>query len=259
MNSPAQYAGATWHSGTVGRTRLVAHASLHDALAECVRLHGTLHRWAATVPQPRALQGRGVVYVASIPGHTDVVAVRHAWHGGLFAPLTGDRFFMPTRAPREAAVSATLQARGVRTPEVLAYALYPAGPGLRRVDVCTRFVPDAWDFGAVLAGHAATIARPIAERAVIRLLAQLAREGVLHPDLNVKNILLVPTTGRETIDAWLLDVDVVEFRTTPARQLLALNLARLERSIRKWHARHDRALDETWLAGFLASAVAAAT
>lgn len=249
----------TWRSETVGRTRLVAHAALHGALAACVRSHGTLHRWAATVPQPRALQGRGVVYVATVPGHADVVAVRHAWHGGLFAPITGDRFFMPTRAPREAAASATLRARGIPTPEVLAYALYPAGPGMRRVDVCTRFVPDAWDFGAVLAGHAAMIARPAAERAVIRLLAQLAQQGVLHPDLNVKNILLVPTTGRESLDAWLLDVDVVEFRSTPPRQLLAINLARLERSIRKWHARHDLTLDESWLAGFLASAVVAAT
>lgn len=257
MTSVTGAAAAPWRSGAVGRDTLVARAPLFDALAGCLRDHGTLHAWAASVPQPRALQGRGVVYVATVPGTQAGVAVRHAWHGGLLAPLTGDRFLMPTRAPREAAASATLRERGIATPDVLAYALYRAGPGLRRVDVCTRFVPDAWDFGAVLAGHAPTLARGGAERAVLDLLARLAAAGVVHPDLNVKNILLVPQRGTAAVDAWLLDVDVVEFRAGPPRRLMALNLARLQRSIRKWHTRHELALDEAWLAGFLASAVAA--
>ena len=251
MNEPS---AVPWQAGRVGRDTLVARPTLFEPLAACLRAHETLHAWAESSPQPRALQGRGVVYVATVPGTDEVVAVRHAWHGGLFAPITGDRFLMPTRAPREAAASATLQARGIRTPDVLAYALYAAGPGLRRVDVCTRYVPDAWDFGAVLAGLAPSISRPAAERAVLSLLTQLAQAGVVHPDLNVKNILLAPRRGAAP-DAWLLDVDVVEFRSGDARALHLRNVARLERSIRKWHSRHELALDETWLAGFTSSAL----
>jgi 3-deoxy-D-manno-octulosonic acid kinase len=235
---------------------LVARPSLFEPLARCLRASGTLYDWAEAQPQSRALQGRAVVYVAEVPGTGVRVAVRHAWHGGLLAPLTGDRFVVPTRAPREAAASITLPARGIDTPEVIAYALYPAGPGLRRVDVCTAYVPDAWDFGAVLAGHAPALPRADAERAVLGLLSRLASAGVVHPDLNVKNILLRPaTTG--VPHTWLLDVDVVEFRDGPAPHVMHRNLGRLVRSIRKWHRRLDLPLDEAWLAGFATSALAA--
>ncbi len=245
-----------FRSGVVRGAMLVALPVLHDALAQRLLTHESLYAWAESEPQPRALQGRAVVYVAELPECDTTMAVRHAWHGGVFAPLTGDRFMVPTRAPREAAASLTLRSRGIETPEVLAYALYPAGPGLRRVDVCTRFVPDSWDFGAVLAGLAPGIERGAAERAVLELLERLARAGVVHPDLNVKNILLVPN-GIGTPRAWLLDVDVVQFRSGPTSQLMHQNVGRLVRSIRKWLRRHDLPLDETWLAGFASSALGA--
>ena len=242
---------------------LVAVPDVCAPLAERLRSHPTLYAWAATQPQPRALQGRGVVYVADMPEAGATVAVRHAWHGGLLAPITGDRFFVPTRAPREAAASVTLRERGIPTPEVLAYALYPAGPGLRRVDVCTRFVHEAWDFGAVLAALAPSTTREAAEQAVLTLLRQLARAGVVHPDLNVKNILLAPPTGRGATGAphiaWLLDVDIVQFLGAPAPVIMQRNLARLTRSIRKWHDRHTLPLDERWLTEFSVRALTGAT
>lgn len=233
----------------VGGATLVAVPPLFDALAERLRTHETLYAWAEAAPQPRALQGRGVVYVAELAECHATVAVRHAWHGGVFAPLTGDRFLVPTRAPREAAVSLTLQERGIHTPELLAYALYPAGPGMRRVDVCTRYVAHAWDFGAVLAGVAHGLERGAAERATVALLGQLARAGVVHPDLNVKNVLLVPGTEPTPV-AWLLDVDVVQFHDGPPLPIMHRNLRRLVRSIRKWHHRQELPLDDTWLARF---------
>lgn len=238
----------------VGNVTLVSRPPLFDALAERLRSHDTLYAWAEAEPQPRALQGRGVVYVAELAECGATVAVRHAWHGGLFAPLTGDRFLVPTRAPREAAVSITLAERGIHTPELLAYALYPAGPGLRRVDVCTRYVANAWDFGAVLAGVAHGVERGAAERAIAGLLGRLARAGVVHPDLNVKNVLLVPG-AESTPAAWLLDVDVVQFQHGLPLPIMRRNLRRLMRSIRKWHDRHEVPLDEEWFAAFAASCV----
>jgi len=251
-STPAASTNAPFHAGNVHGATLVATPRLFDALAERLRAHGTLHAWAEAAPQPRALQGRGVVYVAEIAECATTVAVRHAWHGGLFAPLTGDRFLVPTRAPREAAVSRTLRERAIETPEVVAYALYPAGPGLRRVDVCTRYVANAWDFGALLGGLGHGLERGAAERAIVELLGRLAQAGVVHPDLNVKNILLEPGEGLPPV-AWLLDVDVVEFHDGPPSSIMHRNLARLTRSIRKWHQRSERPLDDDWLAGFSAS------
>jgi 3-deoxy-D-manno-octulosonic acid kinase len=256
MTGTGERGTVPFRSGVVRGTTLVALPALHDALSQRLHAHESLYAWAESEPQPRALQGRAVVYVAELPECDTTMAVRHAWHGGVFAPLTGDRFLVPTRAPREAAASITLRARGIDTPELLAYALYPAGPGLRRVDVCTRFVPDSWDFGAVLAGLAPGIARGAAERAVLDLLARLARTGVVHPDLNVKNILLVPD-GSGALRAWLLDVDVVQFRSGPPHSHMHRNVGRLARSIRKWYRRHDLPLDEAWLTGFAASALGA--
>jgi len=245
-------ASAPFRSGRVQQATLVSVPALFDALADRLRTHETLYAWAEAEPQPRALQGRGVVYVAELAECGATVAVRHAWHGGLFAPLTGDRFLVPTRAPREAAVSLTLRERDIHTPELLAYALYPAGPGLRRVDVCTRYVANAWDFGAVLSGVAHGLERGAAERAIVALLGRLARAGVVHPDLNVKNVLLVPGAD-PTPAAWLLDVDVVQFQEGAPMPIMQRNLRRLARSIRKWHGRHEVPLDEAWLAAFSAS------
>lgn len=240
----------------VGSATLVALPDLFEALSARLASFVTLYTWAESSPQPRALQGRGVVYVADLPECKTTAVVRHAWHGGLFAPITGDRFLMPTRAPREAAVSLVLRQVGVPTPELLGYALYPAGLGLRRVDVLSRYVPDAWDFGAVLLDAAPGMEREQGVRAVLLLLAKLAAARAVHPDLNVKNMLLVREAG--TLHAWVLDVDVVTFRSMPPAGVMALNVRRLVRSIRKWHMRHDRAVNEQWLTGFAQSALAAA-
>jgi 3-deoxy-D-manno-octulosonic acid kinase len=251
-------AAAPFRAVTVEGTTLVAAPSLAEALAAQLRAHGTLYAWAEAQPQPRALQGRGVVYVAEVPEADETVAVRHAWHGGLFAPLTGDRFLMPTRAPREAAASVALRDAGIDTPAVLAYALYPAGPGLRRVDVCTRYVRDGWDYGAVLASLAPGLDRDAADAAVLDLLARLARAGIVHPDLNVKNLLLVPS-AHGAPRAWLLDVDVVEFTGGSATATMRRNFARLGRSVRKWHQRHEQPLDKAWLTHLAARATALRT
>jgi len=247
---------APFSYGRVGRNTLVALPAFFEALAQRIATHHTLYAWAAASPQHRALQGRGVVYVASVEECSANVAVRHSWHGGLFAPITGDRFASPTRAPREAAANVLLRAHGVPTPELIGYALYPAGPGMRRVDVVSRFVPDAWDFGAVLAGASPGIDRDSACRAILPLLAKLAAVGAVHPDLNVKNILLV-RDELQHLHAWVLDVDVVSFRRVAVESIMALNVQRLTRSIRKWHRRYELTLDETWLTGFVTSALAA--
>lgn len=247
---------APFSDGRVGRTTLVALPAFFEALAQRIATHHTLYTWAAETPQPRALQGRGVVYVAKLEECNTTVVVRHAWHGGVFAPITGDRFLSPTRAPREAAANVLLRRHGVPTPELIGYALYPAGPGMRRVDVVSRFVPDAWDFGAVLAGAAPKIDREAACRAILKLLTQLAALGAVHSDLNVKNLLLVRDAA-QLLHAWVLDVDVVSFRQVPPESVMAMNVQRLTRSIRKWHRRYELTLDETWLTGFVTSALAA--
>lgn len=245
MTLPAGYERAT-----VGSRELVAQSAFAADLSGVLQAHDTLYEWAASVPQSRALRGRAPVYVATLP-HTGVdVVVRHVWHGGMLAPVTGDRFRLPTRAPRELAASQRLLGAGIGTTEIVGYALYPAGPALRRVDVVSRYVPDAFDLGAVISELAPGLAITEALDAVRALLAQLADAGVVHPDLNVKNILLTrPSPAR--IRPLVIDVDVIRFETTvdPA-DVMKSNVARLTRSLRKWRTRFGASISDTTIREF---------
>ena len=190
----------------------------------------TLYEYARQRADRREFVGRGPVYAISLDGIP--LVVRRARHGGLLAPLTGDLFVGATRAPHELAVSTRLRAAGVATPEVMAYALYHAGPGLRRADIVTREVPDAADLLAILSSPTQGIARAAIWDAVRALVDDLDRLGAAHADLNVKNILLAPVSGGRPA-AHVLDVDRVVWRRPGDTAVHRANWARLERSARK--------------------------
>ena len=118
------------------------------------------------------------------------------------------------------------------TPDVIAYAVYPAGPVFLRADVATAEVPDARDLGDLLASTApGDPERAEALPLVGELLIFLERAGARHPDLNVKNILI----GRddEARQALVIDVDRVVFDRPLSPSVTAANQARLLRSIRR--------------------------
>lgn len=234
----------------IGRTDLLSLPDVAEELALVVRRHGTLYEWAAAAPQPRALRGRAPVYMAQLPASRGSVVVRHAWHGGLLAPLTRDLFWPPTRAPLELAQSMALRAAGVPTTEILGVARYPAAMGFVRVDVVSRYLEGTHDLGAVLAGQDETMSLDMALVATRQLLVTLAMHRVLHPDLNVKNILLRQGDAG-VAEAWVIDIDVVRFPVVrPASELLEQNLARLLRSMRKWRAQCATALSDAQLERF---------
>jgi 3-deoxy-D-manno-octulosonic acid kinase len=243
--------------GVVPSQRATVHASPPwlAPLVSLVEHHGTLYEWAASQPQPRALRGRAPVYVAPLPPDGPSVVVRHAWHGGLLSPLTQDVFRRPTRAPVEMANSRRLRDLGIPTTDVVGFALYDAAMGLARVDVVTRYVSDTADLGMVLAGLAPAIDCDAALAATLDLLALLARHRVLHPDLNVKNILLETPPGSAAC-AMVIDVDVVMIGATSVRRTMERNVARLVRSLRKWKHQFGCELAEQRIAAFAAAALA---
>lgn len=212
---------------------LVARNNVLDELANIIRRERTLYAWARGHQQSRALSGRAPVFVATLSDDAGTtIVVRHSWHGGLLAPITGDRFFKPSRAPLELMRSHMLRDCGIPTPEVIAFALYPAGMGFVRVDVATRYLPDSYDFAAVLSGLAPDVNREEAFAAIELLLRQLSRSGFVHPDLNIKNILLHRKEG--AIVATVLDVDVMRWNQNAAAETnTQLNAERLLRSLLK--------------------------
>ncbi|AMW05357.1 lipopolysaccharide kinase InaA family protein [Gemmatimonas phototrophica] len=235
MTSPAHF------PSSIAPAQLsVPAASVHGSpdvvqeLAALVREHGSLYDWAASQPQPRALRGRAPVYVATLPQSGISVVIRHAWHGGLLAPFTRDLFRRPTRAPLEYARSRELRQLGIPTTDVLGFALYDAPFGLARVDVATRYVDHTADLGMILAGLAPSIECDAALEATLALLEALAMHGVVHPDLNVKNVML-HTPPDSPVRAMMIDVDVVMTGSISPQRTMERNVARLVRSLHKWN------------------------
>jgi len=209
--------------------RTVAVAGVRTALSTA----SSLHTWAASEPGATAFQGRA--WGVRLPGSALDVVVRHAWHGGVLAAVRGDRYVWPGRAPWELAVSLRLQEVGVPTPDVVAYALYPAGRGFCRCDVVTQRLPDGADLPvAWQAGKAEERAALLV--AVGALLRDLRAAGAQHADLNAKNLYVSRDAGQW--HAWVLDVDRVRFRRANDPAVGLQNLARLDRSLRKRRERN---------------------
>jgi 3-deoxy-D-manno-octulosonic acid kinase len=203
---------------------------------------GTLYDWASAHPDRRSFTGRLPAFAVPVPDGGPVVVVRRAHHGGLLGPLRRDLFFPPTRAHYELLASYILANAGVRTPPVLAFAVYPAGWLMRRSDFVTMALPGR-DLGE------AFLARPeAAERRswlapLGELVRALTRAGAWHPDLNVRNIMLVPDSNGAA-NAFVLDIDRIRFVPAGDPNVRDANVARLERSVRKWRDLHGLGFED---------------
>src|SRR5690606_34777374 len=182
-------------------------------------------------------------------------AVRHYLRGGAVASWLGDRYLAagPPRPLWELRASVAARIRGVRTPAVVAGAVYRSG-ALYRADLVTELVPDAVDLAGALfarrspagkgrciggvaaespgaAGAGAEGDRSAALHAAGLLLGHAARSGILHVDLNAKNVLVRATEGGQ--EAWLIDLDRCRVRAGGGDADAAVMLRRLERSLTK--------------------------
>ena len=224
---------------------IVARTHARDSVRAALR-DGSLYDFAAHAPDGRLMGGRAAAYAVALPEGGPCVVVRHSRHGGLLAELTGDRFLAPTRAPHELRTALRLRRLGIPTPEIVAYATYPAGGPMRRADVATGEIAGGCDLGAMLAATSPGEDRAPGWLATSELLSQMHRSGVRHPDLNAANVLLAPDDNG-TVEAWLLDVDRVWFDRPGDPRVLDANLRRLLRSLRKARDRNGTFLEDAEL------------
>lgn len=179
-------------------------------------------------PAARFLQGRRPVVVGSLGGLPAVVKRLH--HGGVLAPLTGDRFLSPRRALANLAAADALNTRGLATPDVL-FAAWRRRGVVVRMELGFELVHGGEDAAACLFGERT---HPLADAGAViegvgRMVAALHHAGVVHHDLNLRNFLLTPL-GRVMV----LDVDKATVGSRPLGAVARRrNLARLARSVRK--------------------------
>ncbi len=223
---------------------------------------------AAASPDARPLQGRGTVYVLPRPdGGAGRWVVRHYHRGGAVAGNLGDRYLrLGTPRPfREFHVSAKLQELGIPAPAPVGAAVYPSGIWYRG-DLVTEWIPASRDLAEVLFEGAPADGGPGREseggeesggvpaggaaalEAAGRLLRRLHDAGVRHPDLNLKNILVVERDDGPA--AFVIDLDGVRVGEPVEAAGRRRMIERFWRSARKWERRTGRVLDGAAHAAF---------
>ncbi len=229
---------------------MVALEACADEVREAMK-DGTLYDFARSQPGARALMGRVPAYAVRLGSIAGDVVVRHSTRGGMVAKLVTDRYVAPTRGIVELLNSERLRTLGVRTPRLIAYVVYPAGPMLRRLDVATREVPNAYDLAEVFSAPLAKENKHEALAAVSELIGSLTHAGAHHADLNLKNIVLSREADVENrIRAFVLDVDRVRFNVPGDPLVAQANMQRLMRSLEKVRSRGEIFLEEAdirWL------------
>ena len=217
---------------SVDGVRGVSLPEAAQLLTEIIR-STTVYDHARTTPDARRLEGRAPVFAIELEG-VGFVVVKRSMRGGWAAKITADRFLPPTRGLRELVNSVRLRAAGVRAPELVAFVTYPAGRLLRRCDVITREIPDAYDLAEVFTTKLEERDTREVLEAVATLVVDLTRAGAHHPDLNLKNILVSRSPETRVLLAHLIDVDRVRFNLSGSPLVTAANMDRLLRSLRKW-------------------------
>lgn len=234
----------------VGNARVIALEACADEVREAMKC-GSLYDFARNQPEARTLMGRAPAYAVRMGPVAGDVVVRHATRGGLIARIVKDRYVAPTRGIVELLNSERLRKQGVRTPRLVAYAVYPAGFMLRRLDVATREVSNAYDLAEVFSGNLTQANKHEALAAVAELIGSLTHAGAHHADLNLKNIVLSRDGDPERrVRAFVLDVDRVRFNVPGDPLIAAANMQRLLHSLEKVRSRGEIFLDEAdlrWL------------
>jgi 3-deoxy-D-manno-octulosonic acid kinase len=217
-----------YESISAGATVLVTRSSWRDLTVEAVREAGSLHAWAASHSN-RSFAGRATAHVVDAPGGAWVV--RHYVRGGAVADVLGDRYLRlgPPRPLRELWVSVWARSRGIPTPEVMAVGMRKSGI-IYRADIATLCIPDSATLADITFGDTRESAttRIAAWQAAGTLVRDAADAGVLHADLNLRNVLIARRASGPR--PYLLDLDRCRIVGRASRSELMRMVARLHRS-----------------------------
>ena len=179
--------------------------------------------------------GRARHPLVELPGGERVV-VRAYLRGGLMRHVNRERYFVGHRAFDELRVTGHAAAAGVRVPAVVAAVERRAGLAYT-ASLATRWIADGEELAGWLRGRDAASAATVL-REVGRQLALVHDAGIAHPDVNLRNLLVVG----DARDVYVLDFDRARLTSGPlARSRRARGLLRFGRSARKLRAAIDRA------------------
>lgn len=183
------------------------------------------------VPLPHDLRGRGAVSVLDTP--RGAVVAKALLRGGVIGWLLRHWYADPLRCAREALLAEELVRRGCPTPTVVAARARRGMLGLHRLEIASARLDGARDLLAAWVALAPrSAARRELARAAGRTLRRLHDEGLVHRDLQVKN-LLVPGDLAPGALLFVLDLDRSVLGAPLGRDERVRSLARFGRSLVK--------------------------
>lgn len=169
--------------------------------------------------------GRGTALLFERDGRE--LVSRHYWRGGLWGKLAGDRFFRgakgSARAFDEFLLLQRLCHRGLPVPEPYLARKITSGLCCRN-DLVTLRISQSRNLADIIRDRELS---PEEMERIGKVLAQFFAAGVLHTDLNIRNILL-DTSGA----VFIIDFDKCSDRGINDAQKQTM-VARLRRSFRK--------------------------
>ena len=190
--------------------------------------------------------GRGQLHFLQLE-NGERALVRVYRHGGVLRRITGDFFFTwPPRPFRELAVTEEARHRGVPTLEVLAACVRRAWGPFYRGWLITRELTGADDLWAALQSERYVgAAREPLLKSVAGSIKRMHRRGVVHRDLNLKNILV--RREADELRSYIIDFDKAKFFPEAVSSwMVDRNLSRLLRSVSKFDPDGRRVTPEDW-------------
>ncbi len=166
--------------------------------------------------------------------------VRQYAHGGALAPLTRTRFMRPARMVHEFRLASRAAAAGVQTACPVALLVSRRGPLVQAYYVSEN-IAGALNLlelcGAASLGRLTASGRRAAAEAIAAAVAGMHDAGIVHADLNLKNVLV--RWDPDGPSAFVIDFDKARQAPMVPLERRMRNLARLDRSIVKWRASRE--------------------
>lgn len=225
--------------------RVMAQERILPGIKRALEEKGSVCEYVRQSDQTTMTAGRDTVYFFK---ETDGVnwVVRHLTHGGMLGMVTGDRFAHSAR-PRpfnELLVAEELRQSGIATPPVLAACVFDS-MFYYRGEIVREEVPGALDLADVLFGAESDYSELPAMAATGALVGHLHRVGLMHPDLNLRNILINGTEGR--LQAHIIDLEKSQLRSRLGARDRNRMLARMRHSASRFENRCKKHLSgEAW-------------
>ena len=187
----------------------------------------------STLPGAQITTGRaGPVHLA-IAGESQRIFVRPYAHGGLAGAALGRSFRSPERALRELDASARATSLGLPVPEMLGLTARKVSRFGWQMEFWSWWIPDSMTFSMCLRRDGlAPESRRNLLRAVGSALRSCHEQGLIHRDLNARNIIVMQS-GSDW-KALVVDLDRASFSRGPLSYRGRLKqLHRLYRSLAK--------------------------